>query len=433
MSDLSPQPNITITPRYRHPPWLLLLLLIPAIIFPHRLWLTLMVSLGLIYLIARRWAHTLGHNLHAQRHLHHDWLAVGDQLTEQFTLHNPTLFPALWLQINDHSNIPNYRLQVVHSLSPRGQYRWRQQAICQQRGHFHLGPWTLHTSDPFGLFHVAIHYPQQHDIIIHPPIHRALPLPLPAGQHQGRANRARPNWHANNQTSATRPYQPGDPRRWIHWPTSARHNSLHVRQFDANSDGDIWLLLDLDHNSHLNPGPDGTEEHMVILAAALTARALRQQRPIGLALYQDDAPSRLPPQLGQGQLWRALRALALLRANSPYPLDQTLTDFARYPQRGASILIITPNLTPAWLPALTELQRHGLPASLVLLDRYTFGDTTLPPHHAAQFQNQLHHLGLTTHLSAHGQTGVPPEQHQSANKKYRSTHHHTYQPQPTFS
>ena len=60
---------------------------------------------------------------------------------------------------------------------------------------------------------------------------------------------------------------------------------ITVRQFDLDVSGDVWLLLDLQDSVQLGTGADGTEEHAVLLAASLAARAIQQNRAVGLATY----------------------------------------------------------------------------------------------------------------------------------------------------
>jgi uncharacterized protein (DUF58 family) len=65
------------------------------------------------------------------------------------------------------------------------------------------------------------------------------PLELPKGAAEGQAQarfRAR-QWTAN--AAGVRDYQPGDPLRRIHWPSTARRERLLVKQFDLEVSGDL--------------------------------------------------------------------------------------------------------------------------------------------------------------------------------------------------
>ena len=134
------------------------LLLLAALLLPGRIWTTLLVGLGGLFVVAFLWSWQLAGGLHGRRQLRFGWVAVGDRLSEGFTLINDSLLPAFWVEVEDRSNVPGYSPAVVRSVGGTGSLQWRQDAICQQRGRFHLGPWTLHSGDPFGIFTVTVEY-----------------------------------------------------------------------------------------------------------------------------------------------------------------------------------------------------------------------------------------------------------------------------------
>jgi uncharacterized protein (DUF58 family) len=145
-----------------------------------------------------------------------------------------------------------------------------------------------------------------------------------------------------------------------------------VRQFEQDAAGDIWLFIDCQASSQLGEGPDGTEEHVVLLAASLSARALSENRGLGLVTFAA-SPCIIPPATGEKQQWRILRALALLRADGQIPLRRTLQELGDTARRGSAALIITPTLQVDWLPQLPALARRGIEPYVVLLDRSSFG------------------------------------------------------------
>ena len=386
--------------------WLFLLLL-AAFLLPDRVWNTLLIGFGGLFAIAYVWAKQLARELHGERRLRFGWVAVGDQLEEQFTLHNEGALPALWVEVLDNAKVPGYQAAVVQSVGGNQTVRWRQTAVCQQRGQFTLGPWTLRSGDPFGIFIVTHHYPISSEIIIHPPIHSQLPIALPAGQSSGQARMRRQAWQATINASTVRSYQPQDPLRWIHWPTSAHREALYVRQFDQDAAGDIWLLLDVQTAVQLGSGADSSEEHAILLAAALVARAIGQNRAIGLASY-GQPPQIIAPGSGQGQQWKLLRALALSQANGTLPLLQAMGDLAHIAQQGAAAIIITASNTLDWLPQLLTLARSGIESTLVLLDRPSFGGQG----NSAEIQTAVHRLGFQAQIVRRGDLGQPPQPEQ---------------------
>ncbi len=383
--------------------WLGVLFLL-AFALPDRIWNTLLIGVGGMFLLAYIWVRVLAAGLFATRKLRFGWVSVGDRLEELFTLQNDGPLPALWVEIIDYANVPGYKTAVIRSVNPRSKIQWRETAVCQQRGQYQLGPWTIRSSDPFGLFLVTRHYPSADDIIIHPPIHTGIPIPLPSGESDGRIRTRQRALQATINAATVRPHHPQDPMRWIHWPSSAKRNQLFVRQFDLDAAGDIWILLDLQASMQLGEGVTGTEEHAVLLAASLSARALRQNRPVGLAIY-GQAPQILPPQRGMAQQWRILRTLALVEGDVGISLAEGIADLGRLVRRETAVIIITPSAELNWIPELAALRQRGVQSNLILLDRPSFSGSG----NSKATQEAVRHLGISCHILRQGEIGNAPE------------------------
>lgn len=395
-------PGVAIHLRLRLPFLWLVALAIAALLLPHRVWTTLLVGIACLILVAAYWARELGKGLNGRRKLRFGWVSVGDRLEEQFSITNGSELPALWIEVHDESDIPGYQASVVRAVGGASEVHWRQSAVCTRRGQYTLGPWQLRTGDPFGLFMTTVHLTSGEEIIIHPPIHAALPVPLPSGQSEGRS-RARERALRSDQNAATvRAYVDHDPLHWIHWPTSARRDELYVRQFDRDASGDIWLLTDLDASVQLKQEDLSTEESAVLLAAALAARALADGRDVGLAGYAQ-RPQVIPPAGGKAQQWRLLRALALLTADGNVDLNRALEDLAASARRGSAVLVITPSSSPDWLPQLFALARRGIESQVLLLDRASYGGQS----ESAALSRSINLLGVPSYVLTPDSIGRP--------------------------
>lgn len=361
-----------LTVGFRLPLLWLAALLVAALILPDRVWTTLLIGLLGLIAVAFMWARVLARGLAAERRLKYGWVSVGDRLEEEFAVYNRSGLPALWVEVRDQSNVPGYRIGAVRSVGALDSARWRQSSICTRRGQYRLGPWEIVSGDPFGIFRLTRRYEAAQELIIHPPIHTALPIPLPPGRVEGRSRSRERAPQATVNAATVRDYHIQDPYRWIHWPTTARRDALYVRQFERDAAGDIRLVLDCHAAAQLGEGAEGTEEHAVLLAASLAARALSETRDIGLNAYGAE-PQIVLPGLGEGQQWRILRALALLRADGDVRLARALREFGNTARRGSAAIIITPTAEADWLPQLAQLARQGIECQVLLLDRQSFG------------------------------------------------------------
>lgn len=383
--------------RPAHLVWPILALL--AVIFlSSRVWTGILIAIVGVLVFSAIWARTMAQHLRGERRLRFRWVTTGDLLEEWFELHNTGPLPVTWVEIDDRSTVPGYSASGVYHVASGDNARWRRQAVCERRGRFALGPWTLRCEDPFGIFQVTIRYPQVEEIIIHPPINTALPFMLPAGHGSGRERLQRTLMQAQVNAATVRDYRPNDPYHHIHWPTTARRNALYVRQFDEDAAGDAWLVLDLQASAHLGEGADSTLEQTVLMAAALAAEALRNNRAVGLAAYGRQ-PQIINPQRGEGQRWRILQALALIDADADQTIHQPLRDLSHVVRQGSAVMVVTPSNDPAWIPDLLLLAGRGVAGSVVTFDRSSFGGTG----NAAGVREAVRRTGFECHIVHQGE------------------------------
>ncbi len=375
------------------------MLLVIEIVSPYRGWLVLLIGLGGAWLISALWARSLSRSLEVYREMRFGWAQVGDQLVERFTLSNRSNFPALWLELVDHSTLPNYHVSRGIGIGADSFIRWHLEATCSRRGLFYLGPLEIRSGDPFGLYTITLEYPATMPLLVLPPI---VPLPQIEVAPGGRAGDGRPRRSSFDRTisaASVREYAPGDSRRWIHWKTTARREDLFVRLFDGTPSGDWWILLDVNQAVQTGIGENSTEELGIILAASLADRGWRAKRAVGL-LANGEELLWLPPRAGAGQRWELLRSLALL---SPGQSDLAALLYRVKPalRQHTSIIIITPAVAGDWIAELLPLQHRGVIPTVLLLDPSSFGGTGSTAGAAQQLtQVGVAHYTITSELLA---------------------------------
>lgn len=334
-------------------------------------WRFLLFVFGITWGLSYYWAQSLARHLNVRREMRYGWAQVGDQLEERFLLTNQSAFPAVWIEVIDHSNMPDYQVNIVTGLDAHGSYQWRSHGICTRRGLFNLGPTSIRTADPLGFFEVKNHDPGFATIMITPPV---VPLPEIEVAPGGRAGEGRPRPNAPEKTvssAGVRQYNDGDSLRWIHWPTTARRNDFFVKIFDNTPTGNWWIVLDADQSVQAGVSPRSTEEHGVILAASLADKGLRAGLAVGLAAYGKPF-TWLSPQEGEGQRWAILRSLALL-SPSQHPIHELLENLRPAFSSNSSLVLITSNTKGEWIKSLLRFAWKGNIPTVLLLDPQAFG------------------------------------------------------------
>jgi uncharacterized protein (DUF58 family) len=232
----------------------------------------------------------------------------------------------------------------------------------------------VRSSDPLGLYSVDFDHPASTVLLVLPPV---LPLPgveVAAGGRAGEGRRPRRSaLETTVSTDSVREYVPGDPFKFIHWPTSARREALYVRQFEHMPSSDWWIILDLEASRQIGSGYDSTEEHGVILAASLADRGIRQGHNVGLVACGQDL-TWIPPRRSPGQLMDILRALAVVHPGER-PVTDLLAEARRSIRRGASVILITPNQEGDWAASMLQLLRDEITPTVMLFDSASFGGT----------------------------------------------------------
>lgn len=353
-------------------PIVAVVLLLLQLIWPSRAWMTLIIILGGIWLLCFLWTFSLARHLFMERALRYGWAQVGDQLEERFTVINESSLPGIWLEVEDHSNLPDYTAGRVTSVGANTSLEWKTAGVCTRRGLFTLGPTTLCSGDPLGLCSLEIQNTASTVLLVLPPVLPLPPIEVSAGGRAGEGHRPR---RAALETTVSvetvREYVQGDPLKAIHWPTSAKRNMLYVRQFEHMPSSDWWIFLDLERSAQAGTSPASTDEHGIILAASLADRGIRQGHSVGLVTCGQEL-TWMPPQRSSGHLMSILRTLALVQPGE-HPLAELLEDAQKSIRRGASLIIITPNVKADWAASMLQLVRKGITPTVLLFDPASFG------------------------------------------------------------
>jgi uncharacterized protein (DUF58 family) len=405
--------QITVTITLRQPFWmaLALALLILYGFLQQKIVVIALFTVGGILCSSWFWARQMSRRLHAQRKLRYAAHQVGDELEENITLWNDSILPGLWVRVDDQGDFPHYSIGSIRWVGGQGMSEWRHRQICLQRGVFSLGPWSIITSDPMGIFSVQREYHHGQQMIVYPPLANLREDMLPYGKQQGDLRQLNlPTMAESILSTHARPYIPGDALNHIHWRTTARRNSPYVKVFDPEAVSRIWLIPDLDPAVHCGSGLDSTEETLILLIAALAAQLLEQKREVGL--FANANPQQIiMPQRGTAHLWNFLRVLAPLHVTQPQPFAESLAQALPLISSRDLVIVVTPSQQQSWVRKLAQLthSRQGSEAWAYILDAQPFGGTT-PPNglaaYAASFGVQtrlIHPRDIQTRLGAFGE------------------------------
>ncbi len=341
------------------------------IFYPFKGWVILLSGLGGMWLLSYLWARSLKNGLRIDREIRFDWKQVGDRLRERVSLENNGWAPGLWVSIDDHSDMRDYEISSVADVNGWRYQNWHTQGVCTQRGIYTLGPATLESGDPFGIYRVQVDYTDSVNMMVAPPVIALPEIEVATGERVGEGRSSIRSLKQTVSTGGVRQYVPGDSFRWLHWPTTARIGEPFVRLFDDEPTSDWWVILDMDPGVQAGEGKRSTEEYGVILAASLVNRGIQMGKNVGLVSHGNELIWHTP-ETGNNHLWAILRSLAKIRPGGA-GLAALLQRLRSSLGARSSMIVITPNLSPAWVRALAFLKRVGVVPTVILLDPVSFG------------------------------------------------------------
>jgi uncharacterized protein (DUF58 family) len=113
-------------------------------------------------------------------------------------------------------------------------------------------------------------------------------------------------------------YVPGDDPRHINWKIYARQHRLYVKEFDGDTNLNLYVLLDVSGSMACASLGRSKLHYAATLAAALAHLAIRQHDAVGVTLFAGQVHANLPPRAKIHQLQEILGLIA-----NAVPQEQT--------------------------------------------------------------------------------------------------------------
>jgi len=156
-----------------------------------------------------------------------------------------------------------------------------------------------------------------------------------------------------------RSYMPGDDVRRIDWRLFARTDRLYVKEFEADTNANLHLLLDVSKSMDFGSGALTKLEYAKYLAASLAYLSMRQRDRIGLITFTDEIVDTIPPSIRHFNL--VLHALDRIEAGGASDYRRPLQRIAQSLRRRSLVVLISDlyEAPERLLPAINQLRYRG--------------------------------------------------------------------------
>ena len=146
----------------------------------------------------------------------------------------------------------------------------------------------------------------------------------------------------NIEFAAYRDYTPGDDLRRLDWRVFARSDRHYIKQYEEESNVRVTFVVDASASMNYKGARASLSkfDYAATLVVALTMLLTRQQDPVGMVLFDEQAGTILPPVATQSQVTvvaNLLEACTPARQTDLGGLLRTLTDRIR--RRGLLVIV----------------------------------------------------------------------------------------------
>jgi len=136
-------------------------------------------------------------------------------------------------------------------------------------------------------------------------------------------------------------YVPGDDPRHINWKLYARQHRLYVKDFDGDTNLNLYVLLDVSGSMACASRGRSKLNYAATLAASLAHLAIRQHDAAGVTLFADSVLASLPPQAKAHQLQEIFGLVATVTPQAQTDAGKAIHQAAELCRKRGMVVVIS--------------------------------------------------------------------------------------------
>ena len=246
---------------------------------------------------------------------------------------------------------------------------------CYKRGVWKIGPIEVISQDALGFFRMKKALNVISNIVVYPALFRVFAFPpLASGSVSWMGVETAKISGDSHEFFGVREYQRGDAISRIHWPSTARHNKLIVKQFERNAIQEATIVMDLKKGNDIGAGKETTLEYAVKIAGSVARFLMNNGAFVQLIGYTKEAMV-VPFGKGESHAFKILEYLAGVRSDGNYTLSQTLEEASFITPYSSTLIPIMLDNDMDALSSLVQFRIKGIKLIVIVLSSSTFGHT----------------------------------------------------------
>lgn len=251
--------------------------------------------------------------------------------------------------------------------------------FCSVRGLYNIGPVSIYFFDPLGLFFLKRTYRVYSELYVYPKTFSIRNFPL--------LKKGILPWFGIDSSRASgdedeffgiREYKAGDPIKRIHWISTARKNSLMVKQFQRQSFYRVTILFNLEKAKNYGDGKESVLEYTVKIVASLVRYFVGKDVSVEIIAHTGEVVH-IPFNKGREHLEDIFKFLAGAQAESRVGLGEIFEEFYRFIPNDSNLIIVMLDQDWEHLMGMVSLEKRNVALLPLILVSSSFLNTSQQP------------------------------------------------------
>jgi uncharacterized protein (DUF58 family) len=180
------------------------------------------------------------------RHLSPTLVHEGDQAAVDSKVSNRGRRPLVNAEFTDDVGELGSAVFQIGRLAPKTTADAGYRIVCRPRGVYRVGPATVRVTDPLGFAFNEQVLDSADRLIVYPEVEELNGFPVTRGKDPAmQASRPEFSQNGGEDFFTLREYERGDDLRFVHWPSTARKDTLMIKQLETPWQSRALVLFDL--------------------------------------------------------------------------------------------------------------------------------------------------------------------------------------------
>ncbi|MCZ6666863.1 MAG: DUF58 domain-containing protein [Gammaproteobacteria bacterium] len=266
-----------------------------------------------------------------------------------------------WVELRRNLRGAEIDAQRVPAIPPATTIRVKVQLTVRRRGWVHFDTVHLLRPDPLGLFRAQYTIKDKAELLSLPRRYATPRIKLRSERRYQKGGISLAMAVGDSQEFASlRDYQPGDPRRHIHWRSFAKTGKLIVKQYQDEYFDRHALVIDT-HLVHARPALF----EAVISVGASIAAGEKPRDSILDVIFAGSEVVQLSVGRGLGDALQALAYLAEIQPCDDGDINQLAELLRERAAQFASVILVLGRMDAARETLISDLAQHGVPSVML--------------------------------------------------------------------